>query len=398
MAKALEGIRILDFTQYEAGTSCTEFLAFLGADVIKIEPPGRGDPGRSMLLSPDERAKGLDAWYYTFLNANKRSITLNLRSEKGVAMFKEMVKQADAVISNFTPGTMDNLGIGYAVLSKINPRLVYAENSGFGQGGPYANYPSFDPIAKAIGGSFSFCGLADTPPLNPGMSVGDTGAGIHTAGGVLAAIIYAMKTGEGQFVDSSMADNIVNMMRVPIAINTFSMFPGKPAPRPQAIDVIKCKGGGPNDYIYLLFLTPQQYENMAKVIGREDLLELDYKGNFWAVRTDPKVTKAVEDWCLTQNKIDAFHVMAKAGVPAAPVLDTVEVLNDPHFNERGMIVEIEHPLRGKFKMPGCPVKLSKSPVDYSPAPALGQDNEEVFAELLNLTPEAVARLKEEKVV
>ncbi len=174
MAKALEGMKVLDLSQWEAGPSCTLQLAFLGADVIKIEPPG-GEVGRTFVISEEDAALGLDAWYFLSLNANKRDITLNLKSPRGVEMFKAMVKKADVVVSNFGPGVMDKLGIGYEVLSAINPRLVYAENTGFGKGGPYSNYLVMDACAKAAGGAFSNTGMSSTPPLNPGPTIGDTG-------------------------------------------------------------------------------------------------------------------------------------------------------------------------------------------------------------------------------
>jgi len=181
MPKALEGLKILDLSQWEAGPSCTLQLAFLGADVIKVEPPGTGEVGRTFFISPEDAALGLDAWYFLSLNANKRDITLNLKSPQGVAMLKEMVGKVDVVVSNFGPGVMEKLGIGYEVLSKINPKLIYAENVGFGKGGPYSNYLSMDSVAKAVGGVFSNTGMADTPPLNPGPTIGDTGAGMHLA-------------------------------------------------------------------------------------------------------------------------------------------------------------------------------------------------------------------------
>ena len=216
MVDALEGIKVLDLTQFESGTSCTEYMGFLGADIIKIEPPGRGEPGRTVSRPQEDIDRGYDAWFFLLLNANKRGITLNLKSEKGVSIFKEMVKKADVVISNFLPGAMEKLGINYDVLNKINPKIIYAENSGFGTGGPYSGYPAFDAIAKAAGGAFSITGEHDGPPLNPGPIIGDTGSGVHMAVAVLAALLYRNKTGEGQAIDMSMLDNVVNQTRSPI--------------------------------------------------------------------------------------------------------------------------------------------------------------------------------------
>ena len=401
MGKVLEGIKVLDLTQFEAGTSCTEYMGFLGADIIKIEPPGRGEPGRTTSRSQEDIDKGYDSWFFVLMNANKRGITLNLKSEKGLAIFKEMVKKADVVVSNFLPGTTEKLGINYDILNKINPKIIYAENSGFGKGGPYSNYPAFDAIAKATGGAFSTTGEHDGPPINPGPIIGDTGSGVHMAVAILAALLYRNKTGEGQEIDMSMTDNVVNQTRTPLR---YTLETGEPTPREGAgsvgiypWDAFKCKGGGPNDYVFIGGAMPHQYEALMKMIGREDLIK--WKDDI-RLRFEKKaiIKEALEEWTKTKDKMEAFHIVAKAKIPCGPVLDTVEVLNDPHLNQRGMIIETEHPQRGKFKMPGCPVKMSKSEPEYTPAPLLGQHNEEVYAEWMGYTTEEVSKLKEEKVI
>lgn len=403
MPKALEGMKILDCTQWEAGTSCTEQLAFLGADVVKVEPPGRGETGRTVNLTREDMAAGIDSWYFVSLNANKRSVTLNLKSKKGVEMFKEMAKKADIVVSNFVPGTMDELGVGYSVLSKINPKLVYAENSGFGKGGPYQDYASMDPVAKATGGAYSVVGLTndkiDTGPLNPGATIGDTGSGMHMAIGILAAYIYAQRTGEGQFVDQSMADAVINLMRVRMAsAGTYSPTHNV-ARRQVETDVLKCSGGGPNDYAYAVISTDKHFEEAMKLIGRNDLLNSEMRTDRIARQAKMNVIRAaLEDWTKTKPKMEVFHTLAKLGIPAAPVLDTAEVIADPHFNQRGMIVEFNHPKRGKFKMPGCPIRLSKNDYEYRAAPLLGADTEGVLKEWLGLSKEDVAKLRTEKIV
>jgi len=395
MAKALDGIKILDLSQFEAGPSCTEQLAFLGADVIKIEPPG-GEAGRTFLMRKEDQT-GFDSWYFLSLNANKRNITLNLKSPKGVSMFKDMVKKADVVVSNFGPGAMERIGIGYDVISKINPKIIYAENTGFGKGGPYSKYLSMDACAKAIGGSFSNTGLVDTPPLNPGPTIGDTGAGMHLAIGILAAYIQAQKTGEGQIVEQSMADAIINLNRVATAVHTLD--DGLPAPRQDQPEVVKCKGDGPNDYIFVNLLTPKQYEMAMKAMGREDMITDELKNNIWARRDHyDEIKEAMEGWTKTKTKMEAFKILADQGIPVAPVLDTKEVLEDPHFNQRGSIVEFNHAQRGKYRMMGCAVRLSKHDYKYVAAPLLGQDNETIYGELLGLTPEEIRKLKEEKVI
>ena len=402
MAKALEGVKILDLSQFEAGPSCTEFLGFLGADVVKIELPGKGERGRAAGRTTEEYEKGLDSWFFLLLNANKRGITLNLGTEKGAAMFKEMVKKADVVVSNFLPGAMKDLGLDYEVLSKINPGIIYAENSGFGTGGPYSSYAAFDAIAKAAGGAFAGTGEPDGPPLNPGPIIGDTGSGVHMAVGILAALHYKGKTGEGQAIDMSMTDNIVNQNRSPMR---YTLTTGKPVPRAGGgavgiypWDTFKCKGDKPNDYIFIGAVQPHQYEALMRTVGGEDLID-GLKDDRQARYDKREVIKEViEAWTKTRGKMEAFHTLAKNSIPTGPVLDTVEVLNDPHLNQRGMIIEMEHPQKGKHKMLGCPIKLSKSIPEYTPAPLLGQHNDEVYAEWLGCTREGLVKLREEQVI
>jgi formyl-CoA transferase len=397
MAKVLEGIRIIDLTQWEAGPACTLQLAFLGADVIKIETPGTGEVARTFIISDEDAKRGLDAWYFLSLNANKRDITLNLKSSQGLAMFKEMVKTADVVVSNFGPGVMEKLGIGYDVLSGINPKIIYAENSGYGKGGPYSHYLSMDSCAKAVGGAFSNTGLSTTPPLGPGPTIGDTGAGLHMAIGILAAYIHAQKTGEGQVVEQSMADAVINLNRVPTAIHPLD--DGEPAPRQAYAEALKCKGDGPNDYAFINLLTPKQYEMAMTAVGRKDMITDELKNNIRTrIERYSEIKEALEGWTATRDKMEVFKTLAEMGIPAAPVLDTKEVLNDPHFNQRGMIVEFDHPHRGKFRMAGCPIRLSKNDYEYKAAPLLGQHNGEVYGELLGLSEEHLEKLRRDGVI
>ncbi len=398
--KALEGIKILDLTQVEAGPACTEFLAFLGADVIKVEIP-MGEMGRWTGLDVEAEKNGWDSWFFILLNANKRSITLNLKSQKGHDMFLEMVKKADVVVSNFVPGNMEKLGIGYDTLSKIKPSLVYAENSGFGAGGPYSNYAAYDAVAKAAGGAYSTTGDPDRPPANPGPIIGDTGSGVHMAVAILAALRYRDVTGEGQAIDMAMTDNIINQQRSPLR---YTLETGEPVPRLGGSnannypwDCYECQGKGPNNYVFIGTPRDHHYESLMTIIGREDLKSIN-----WRDRRSPEnramLKVVIEAWTRTKDKHEAFHILAKADVPAAPVLDTVEVLNDPHFLQRGIIVDVVHPRRGKHKMVACPVKLSKSPVEVKSAPLTGEHNEEVYKEWLGLTKNDLAKLKEEKVI
>jgi formyl-CoA transferase len=254
-----------------------------------------------------------------------------------------------------------------------------------------------DACAKAIGGAFSNTGLAGTPPLNPGPTIGDTGSGMHLAIGILAAYIYAQKTGKGQIVEQSMADAVINLNRVPTAFHPLD--DGEPSPRREFTDVVKCKGDGPNDYAFINLLTPKQYEMTMTAVGREDMITDDLKNNI-RNRIDRwgEIKTALEGWTSTKNKMEVFKTLADSGIPVAPVLDTKEVLDDPHFNQRGMIVEIDHPQRGKYRMAGCPIRLSSHDYEYVAAPLLGQHNEEIYKEWLGLSKEDLKVLKAGKII
>ena len=278
MDKALNGVRIIDLTQFEAGTSCTQMLAWLGADVIKVEEPTRGDPGRTVTSSPS--GNGVDSSYFLNLNSNKRSVTLNLKSEEGRGIFFDLVKQADIVAENMAPGAIERLGVGWDVLKKVNPRVILARIKGFGTYGPYSEYKSFDPVAQAAGGAVCATGLADSPPVRPGITIGDTGTGMHTVIGILAALWQRQATGKGQVVEVSMQDAVVNVAR--IWMNSYAdtgqspprrgaeRLPGRPG-----AGLFRCAPGGPDDYIYMTALArrSRMWNALLTTIGREDLIE-----------------------------------------------------------------------------------------------------------------------------
>lgn len=397
--QALDHIRILDLTQFEAGPSCTELLAFLGANVIKIEAPDGGDRGRTLVTENPT----LDSYYFLLLNANKQSVTLNLKSEKGKRMFLDMVKQADVVVENFTLGTMEELGLGYDTLKTVNPRLVYASVKGFGTYGPYSTYKSFDPIAQAAGGAFSITGFPDSPPLRPGPTIGDTGTGIHCAVGILAALVQREKLGEGQRLEVSMQDAVVNYSRVPMMGHYLTNKPvprtGNEVARMVPAGLYPCHPGGPNDYIYILAVTPEMWNGVLRVIGRADLIgDPRYTSPVERNKRGEDVTAMVRAWTETHDKFEAMKKMAEAGVPCSAVFDSADILSDVHLQERGMVATIDHPTRGKMTMPGCAVQLSKSPVEVHPAPLLGQHNEAIYGEMLGLTSGELATLKAEGVI
>jgi len=399
MDKALAGVKILDLTQFEAGTSCTEMLAWLGADVIKVEPTQIGEQGRWLITDQP----GLDSHYFILLNANKRSITLNLKSQRGREIFIELVKQVDVLSENYSLGTLESWGLGYTRLRELNPRLIYLTVKGFGTYGPYSKFKSFDMIAQAAGGAMAVTGFPGSPPLKPGPTIGDTGTGIHAACGVLAAYIQRARTGKGQKVEVSMQEAVVNYVRVPMR---HSYVTHEPAPRlgnrlgvAAPGDIYKCAPGGPNDYVYLFCSTAEMWQGFCRTIGRPELAEdVRFKDNAARVDHLEDLTRVVEDWTSKRSKYEVMRSMGEAGVPCGAVLDSVELLNDPHLRQRGMIVTVDHPTRGELTMPGCPIKLEDSPAEVTSAPLLGQHNREVYGAMLGFSDAELEQLRQEGVI
>ncbi len=400
---ALHGVKVLDLTQFEAGTSCTEALAWLGADVIKVENPAGGEQGRrSSADRPDQ-----DSWYFMVLNANKRSITLNLKEERGKAMLREMIGQADIFIENFAPGVIDRLGFSYDAVRALNPRIIYAQVKGFGPGSAYENYLSFDMIGQATGGAMSITGEPGGRPLKPGPTIGDTGAGLHCAIGILGALYQRQATGEGQKVFVAMQDSTVNLSRIAFAAQLIHKKPAERSGNQVNIgttapsEVYKANGDGPNDYVYVYGsrASSVHWHRLLDVIGRPDLKD-DPRFATPEARRDhvDDVNALIADWMKDHDKYDAMRILGEAGVPAGAVLDTQEITDDPGMRQREMIVELDHPERGRFTMPGWPVKLSESHVPVQPAPLLGADNGDVYGGWLGLSGEELAALKNDGVI
>src|SRR5215216_236108 len=303
---ALAGVRVIDLTQFEAGTSCTESLAWLGADVIKVEPPGKGDQGRQ--LAPD--APGADSYYFMLLNANKRSVTLNLKEERGREILRELIKQGDVFVENFAPGAIERLGFGYEQVRAINPKIIYAQVKGFAPEGPYGKFLSFDMIAQAAGGSFAITGERDGPPVKPGPNAGDTGTGLHLALGITAALYQRQSTGEGQRIEVAMQEAVINFCRVSFAPY---LMTGQPMPRTGSLGassrvripggLFPCKGGGENDWCYIYpTLGNETWERLLAVMGREELVDLRLvlHARFWRgvarVEHKAEVDELVSAW------------------------------------------------------------------------------------------------------
>ena len=400
MQKALSGIRVIDLTQFEAGTSCTQMLAWLGADVIKIEEPTRGDPGRRVSGPSD-----LDSSYFLNLNCNKRSVSLNLKSERGKEIFFDLVRQADIVAENMAPNTLENLGLGYPVLSEVNPRIVLARIKGFGTYGPYSDYKSFDTVAQAAGGALCATGEPDGPPMRPGITFGDTGTGLHAAIGVLAALWQRQATGRGQVVEVSMQDAVVNVAR--IWMNSFNETKKSPPRRGTGwtaragVGNFKCAPGGADDYVYIMASSNRRRMRAAllRAIGQEHLLEDPvYSDPSSHPEAAEEINALIESWTMQRTKHEAMKILGEAGVPCSACFNAEDIYYDDHLREREMIVTIDHPEHGEFMVPGCPVKLSDSPVAVAPALLLGQHTAEVLGDLLGFTEDDLAELRQESVV
>jgi formyl-CoA transferase len=381
MSQALTGIRVVDLTNNQAGPSCGQMLAWLGADVIKVEEPEKGDPARHSLKDrPD-----VDSLFYLTFNGNKRSLTINLKNPRGKDVFRDLLKRADVLLENFGPGVMDRLGFGYPALKALNPRLVAASIKGFGSYGPYSDYKAYEPIAQAMGGSMSVTGTADGPPMYVWPSIGDSGTGMHCVIGILAALMQRHITGEGQQVEVSMQDAVLNLIRV--SLRDHQRF-GKPMSRTGNQlgsgvpgTTYRCHPGGPNDYAFI-FVQQQMWHPLLRAMGREDLIG-DARYETQAARWERKaeVDALVEAWTMQRSKHEVMKILGEAGVPCGAVLDTGEVLTDPHLKARDMIVEVDHPVRGRFFAVGNPIKLSASKTTITPSPLLGQHRREVLTEL-----------------
>jgi len=398
MAKALDGIRVLDLTQYEAGPSCTETLAWLGAEVIKIEPPG-GEPAR---LGIGDRPD-MDSVFFCLLNANKESVTLNLKSERGRLMFESMVTQADIVVENLGPGSMERLGLGYEALARINPRIICASVKGFGSEGSYAGYKSFEMIAQAMGGVMSLTGSPDGPPVRVEAGLGDTGAGLHAAIGILAAIVQRQVTGIGQRVEVAQQDVVVNLTRIHFRDHHVGVNPiprrGNRSPGAAPSNLYRCRPFGPNDYVFIHVANQDMWKTLTRVIGQPELADDPrFAEKSGRVAHVAELEGIVDGWTQKRTKHEVMELLAAAGVPCGAVLDSGEVMSNEHLRSRGMIVDVDHPTRGRMAIPGSPIRLSASPTEVKRAPLLGEHNAAVYGRLLGLSEADLADLRHDGVV
>lgn len=399
----LAGLKILDLTQFEAGPSCTEALAWMGADVVKVENPGSGDPGRSSGGKSDT-----DANYFLQYNANKRSVAVNLKDPRGLEIVKDLARNADVMIENFAPGAIERLGLGYDVVKAINPAIIFCQVKGFGTGSPYEKNLAFDMIAQACGGLMSITGEEDGPPCKPGATIGDTGTGMLMAVSILGAYVRRLRTGQGEHLQVAMQDAILHYIR-----NAFAYMErsgGKAAPRAGSktvgggfppIGVYPCKGGGPNDYVYIYTsqANPEHWTRLLKVMGREDLIG-DARYGTPAARAEHRteVDEIVSAWTRQHDKHTAMNLVGVATIPAGAVLDTRELADDPTFVDRGIRQVMAHPKKGDYVMSGWPVRFGGTPPALGSAPLLGQHGAEVLAEWLQYDSGRIAALRDAKVL
>jgi formyl-CoA transferase len=394
MGQALEGIRVLDMTHVQAGPSCTQLLGWLGADVIKIEVPAQGDVTRGQLRD----LAGADSLYFMMLNCNKRSITLNLKRERGKEVFARLVATADVLVENYGPGVVERLGFGWSRLREANPRLVYASVKG-ARSSKYALFKAYEPIAQALGGAMSTTGFEDGPPTVTGAQIGDSGSGIHLAAAILAALYQRTQTGRGQCVTVAMQEAVLNLCRVKLRDQQrldggypLSEYPkshsGEYVPRSGNASggghpgsALRCAPGGPNDYVYVI-IQPGSWPALARLIGRPGLAE-DPSWSTPEARLgkQDKVFAMVEEWTVKYSKFEAADRLSDSGVPCGPVLSTQDLIEDGALAACGAIVPVSHPERGEFKTVGSPLRLSDSPAAVTPPPLLGEHNSEILGSL-----------------
>jgi len=407
MSKALEGLRILDMTHVQLGPSATQILAWLGADVIKVELPGRGDITRTQLRDvPD-----VDSLYFTMLNCNKRSITLNTKTDRGKEIFRKLIAVSDVLVENFAPGALDRQGFTWETIRAINPRIIYASGKGFGTG-PYIDCKAYETVAQAMGGSMSTTGWADGAPTSTGAQIGDSGTGIHLVAAMLAAVIQREKTGRGQRVEVAMQDCVMNLCRVKmrdqqrLQHGPLKEYPtkefGDTVPRSgnasgggQPGNALKCKGGGQNDYIYVI-IQPPGWEPLMNLVGRQELIaDSAYATPEARLSHLDECFGIIEEWTQKHDKLDVMKTLNKLNVPCGPIMSLKELMEDSSLVSRGMVVDVEHPQRGTFRTVGCPLQLSDSPVEVKTSPGLGEHTDEILEKVVGYGGAEIAKAREE---
>jgi formyl-CoA transferase len=409
--EALKGVRILDMSHVQAGPTCSQLLAWMGADVIKFENPA-GDATRGQLRD----VPNADSLYFTMLNCNKRSITVNMKSAEGKQVFVDLLKKCDIIMENFGPGVLDRFGFTWEKIHEINPKIVMGSIKGFGSSGPYSDFKAYENVAQAMGGAMSTTGVPEGPPFVTGAQIGDSGTGLHLAIGLLAALRQAERTGQGQYVEVAMMDGVMNLCRVKFrdhqrltrqSLSEFSVpthqgmgavpRAGNDSGGGQLGNAIRCKPGGPNDFLYIV-VQEAVWEALASLIGPA----LDMPG----LAGDPKFAKIADrrknqaemweligEFALKHTKRELMAILNPLDVPCGPIMSTEDLANDEHVRGRDMWVELDHPQRGKWFNVGMPIKLSASPAVIKRSPTLGEHTDEVLKKVLGYDDAKIGALK-----
>ncbi len=410
--EALKGVRILDMTHVQAGPTCSQLLAWLGADVIKFEPP-HGDATRGQLRD----VPNADSLYFTMLNCNKRSITVNMKSEQGKSVFVDLLKKCDIIMENFGPGVLDRLGFTWEKIRGINPRIVMGSIKGFGSSGPYADFKAYENVAQAMGGSMSTTGIPDGPPFVTGAQIGDSGTGLHLGIGLLAALHQRDRTGKGQYVEVAMMDGVMNLCRVKFrdhqrlthgglaeySVPTYKGMgevprAGNDSGGGQLGNAIHCKPHGANDWLYVV-VQEAVWVPLATRIGPDlGMPELAADPKFATIderrKNQPLMWTLINKFAENFTKRELMAILNELDVPCGPVMSTEDLANDEHVRGRQMYVELDHPKRGKWWNVGMPIKLSDSPAKIERSPMLGEHTDEVLKEVLGYDEAKIGTLRQ----
>ncbi len=415
MGKALDGVRILDFTHVQSGPTCTQLLAWFGANVIKVERPGEGDPTRGQLRDiPD-----VDSLYFTMLNHNKRSITIDGKTPKGKEVLEALVKHCDVLVENFAPGALDRMGFTWERIQQLNPRMIVASVKGFGPG-PYEDCKVYENVAQCAGGAASTTGFDDGPPLVTGAQIGDSGTGLHLALGIVTALYQRNTSGRGQKVLAAMQDGVLNLCRVKLRdqqrlartklMKEYPQYPdgkfGSAVPRAgnasgggQPGWILKCKGWETDANAYIYFITQAPvWGAICKVIGKDNwITDPDYATPPARLPRLKAIFATIEEWTKTKTKFEAMDILNKYDIPCGPILSMEELAAEQSLRKTGTVVEVDHPKRGKYLSVGNPIKLSDSASEVTRSPLLGEHTDEVLAEL-GYGKDQIAAMRAEKVV
>jgi formyl-CoA transferase len=411
MSKALQGVRILDFTHVQSGPTCTQLLAWFGADVIKVERPGTGDITRGQLQDIPK----VDSLYFTMLNHNKRSITLDTKNAKGKEVLERLIKSCDVLVENFGPGVLDRMGFPWETIHKLNPRMIVASIKGFGPG-PYEDCKVYENVAQCTGGAASTTGFREGPPLVTGAQIGDSGTGLHLALGIVTALYQRTHSGKGQRVTCAMQDGVLNLTRVKLRdqqrlahgpLTEYSQY-GEGVPFGDAVPragndsgggqpgrILKCKGweADPNAYIYFITQAPV-WEKICDVIGEPTWkTDADFATPKARLPRLNQIFERIEAWTMTKTKFEAMEILNKYDIPCGPILSMKELAEDQSLRKTGTVVEVDHPTRGKYLSVGNPIKLSDSPAEVKRSPLLGEHTDEILSEVLQYSDEEIAAIK-----